>query len=233
MVEGNEAFSRPSPDVIVLQEHPPRMIRTVREGQKAALSMPGPSSLAGSDSDATAAEAARALGARGLRRGIYAQPATRTDIEALHRLFEPHVDAPVASAESAIRVQEASPHSVWSVHSSAGLLGGAAFLPLNTLGLYRLIYGKLDRRDPPLEALAVRLERPAVLYVWALVARGSGLLGLADILRQLDTQRFRGVDVWAQPVTTEGERLAARLGFARISHGDHAFYKLGRSGRPA
>lgn len=194
--------------------------------------MTGPASHARDSQDDAADDAARRLGARGLQRGVYAQPATRSDIEALHRMFEPFVEAPVASAESAVRVQEASPHSVWSVHSPTGLLGGAAFLPLNTLGLYRLIYGKLDRSDPPLEALAVRLERPAVLYVWALVARGSGLLGLADILRQLDTQRFRGIDVWAQPVTTEGERLAARLGFARVSHGEHAFYKLGRSGRP-
>jgi len=175
---------------------------------------------------------ARRLAALGLRRGVYAQPASQTDIEALHAMMRDSVDHhPLASAQTAWRVQEASPHSIWSVHSSAGLLGGAAFLPLNTLGLYRLIYGKLDRADPPLDSIAIRLEKPAVLYVWAVVARGSGLLGLTGVLRQLDTQRFRGVDIWADPVTPEGERLAERLGLARVSHGSQAFYKLDRSGR--
>jgi len=139
------------------------------------------------------------------------------------------VDAPLADAESVARIQEASPNSVWSMHSRSGLVGGVAFLPLNGLGLYRLIYGKLDRREPPLEAIAIRLERPSILYVWALVAEGAGLLGLGEILRQLDGQRFRGVDIWAEPATPEGGRLADRLGFARVEGGNRVFYKLSRS----
>ncbi len=174
---------------------------------------------------------AKRLGALGLRRGVYSQPASRTDIESLHQMFEDSIGRSVASLEAAIRVQEASPHSIWSVHSAAGLLGGVAFLPLNALGLYKLIYGKLDRSNPPLDSIAVHLERPVVLYVWAVVARGSGVLGLSEILPQLDTQRFGGVDIWADPITEEGERLAQRFGLARINHGSQTFYKLDRGGR--
>lgn len=174
---------------------------------------------------------AKRLGALGLRRGVYSQPASRTDIESLHDMFRDSIGRPVASLEAAIRVQEASPHSIWSVHSAAGLLGGVAFLPLNALGLYKLIYGKLDRSDPALDSIAVRMERPVVLYVWAVIARGSGVLGLSEILPQLDTQRFGGVDIWADPVTEEGERLAQRFGLARINHGSQTFYKLDRGGR--
>ncbi len=183
------------------------------------------------DRPAAPFEEAKRLGALGLRRGVYAQPASRADIEQLHGMLGESIEAPLASLESALRVQQASPHSIWSVHSSAGLLGGAAFLPLNALGLYKLIYGKLDRANPPLDSIAVGMERPVVLYVWGVVARGSGVLGLSEILPQLETQRFAGVDIWADPVTEEGERLARRLGLTRISHGTQTFYKLDRGGR--
>jgi hypothetical protein len=176
-------------------------------------------------------QAAKRFGALGLKRGVYSQPASRTDIESLHGMLASSIPGPIASLESAIRVQEASPHSIWSVHSAAGLLGGVAFLPLNALGLYKLIYGKLDRSNPPLDSIAVRMERPVVLYVWAVVARGSGVLGLSEILPQLETQRFGRVDIWADPVSEEGERLAQRFGLTRISHGSQAFYKLDRGGR--
>lgn len=192
--------------------------------------MPALATMSADQPTAPFQEAMR-LGALGLKRGVYAQPASRTDVEALHQMLRESMEGPLAGVESALRVQEASPHSIWSVHSSAGLLGGVAFLPLNALGLYKLIYGKLDRTDPPLESIAVRLERPAVLYVWGVVARGSGVLGLTEILPQLETQRFGGVDIWADPVTEEGERLARRFGLTRISHGSQTFYKLDRGGR--
>ncbi len=176
-------------------------------------------------------EAAMRFGALGLKRGVYSQPASRADIESLHAMLRGSIDAPIAGLDAVIRVQEASPHSIWSVHSATGLLGGVAFLPLNALGLYKLIYGKLDRSNPPLDSIAVRLERPVVLYVWAVVARGSGVLGLTEILPQLETQRFSRVDIWADPVTEEGKRLAQRFGLTRINHGSQTFYKLDRGGR--
>ena len=176
-------------------------------------------------------EEAKRLGALGLKRGVFAQPASRSDIESLHDMLQEGIDGPLAGVEAALRVQESSPHSIWSVHSGAGLLGGVAFLPLNALGLYQLIYGKLDRSNPPPESIAVRLERPVVLYVWAVVARGSGVLGLTEVLPQLETQRFAGVDIWADPVTPEGERLAQRFGLKQVRHGVQTFYKLDRGGR--
>lgn len=160
---------------------------------------------------------------------VFAQPASEAEIRRLHAMFAERTEAPIASADTACRIAAASPLSVWAIRSAKALLGGLAFLPLNNLGLYRLIYGTLDRAEPPLEAIAAGAERPAILYVWALVARPRGLLGLPEILRQLDTQRFRGIDIWADPVTERGERLARRLGFVRAAHGTHPFHKFARS----
>lgn len=168
---------------------------------------------------------------RGSQRRIIARPAGPEEINSLHAMLTARLDHPVASPEAAQQVQDASPGSIWALRSESHLLGGVAFLPLNTLGVYELLYGKLDRTNPRLPTIAPGRERPTALYVWAVVARGDGLLGLPDLLRQLDTQRFGDVDIWADPVTAEGEALARRLGFALVDSGSRNFFKLAREGR--
>jgi hypothetical protein len=162
-------------------------------------------------------------------RGVYAQPASESDIAALHEMLQPHLERPIASAETASRIQTESPNSIWSIYGARGLVGGVAFLPLNALGVYSLIYGQLNPESPSIDAIAIRSERPVALYVWAVVATPAGTAGFADVLRQLDTQRFRGVDIWAQAVTPRGERLAVKLGLERIGHGGRVFFKYRRS----
>jgi hypothetical protein len=161
-------------------------------------------------------------------RGVFAQPASNSDIAQLHAMLVDSYDGPIAPVEVACRVQQASPNAIWSVYGARGLVGGVAFLPLNALGVYSLITGKLSLTDPPLEAIAVRSERPAILYAWALVARPSAMFGIAEVLGHLESQRFRNVDIWANAVTPEGIRLAARLGLERFAHRDGDFFKLTR-----
>ncbi len=163
-------------------------------------------------------------------RRVFVQPASHSDIRHLHGMLADHVEQPVASPESACAIQDASPESIWSMHSATALLGGIAFLPLNPLGLYQLVYGKLDLLHPPVSSVAARSERPAILYLWALVSRGRGIIGLADVMDHLDRRRFRNVDIWTCPVTPKSERLAERLGFTRFSHADRVFYRLKRAG---
>jgi hypothetical protein len=163
------------------------------------------------------------------RRGVYAQPASQSDIQTLHTMLAQRLDNPIASAETACMVQDACPNSVWSVYGAQGLLGGLAFLPLNNLGLYSLIYGKLNFFSPPLDSLAVGEEKPVVIYIWAVVATGSGIAGFADVMRFLDTPRFRHIDIWAQAITPAGERLAARFGLQRFDHTPAPFFKYSRS----
>jgi hypothetical protein len=161
-------------------------------------------------------------------RGVYAQPASHGDIAELHGMLRERMEGRLASAEAACRVQEMSPNSIWSVYGAQGLVGGVAFLPLNALGVYSLIMGRLDLENPPVPAIAVKSERPAILYAWAIVARPAGLFGLADVLRQLDTQRFRNIDIWANAVTPEGRRMATRLGLERFATRDGDFFKFTR-----
>jgi hypothetical protein len=163
-------------------------------------------------------------------RRVFVQPASPSDIRNLHAMLTDHIEQPVATVESACAIQDASPESIWSIHSATELLGGIAFLPLNALGLYQLVYGKLDLLNPAVNAVAGRIDRPAILYLWAIVSRGRGIIGLADIMDHLDRRRFRHVDIWTSPVTPRGERLAEQLGFTRFSHANRVFYRLKRTG---
>ncbi len=165
-----------------------------------------------------------------LRRGVYSQPASQSDIHDLHAMLGQHLDMPLARAEAACSVQRARANSLWSIHSKDGLIGGAAFLPLNALGLYKLIYGKLDLQDPDIDCISVHPERPAILYLWALIAQGSALAGLSGLLDFLETPAFRRVDIWTRAVTPRGERLALKLGFKAMGQGDRVFFKYDRSG---
>jgi hypothetical protein len=162
-------------------------------------------------------------------RHVFVQPASHSEIHQLHLMLAGRIGQAIASAESACLIQDTSPQSIWSMHSATQMLGGIAFLPLNPLGLYQLVYGTLDLLNPAVNSVAARNERPSILYLWALVSRGRGIIGLADVMEYLGKQRFRNVDIWTCPVTQRSERLAERLGFTRFSHGDRVFYRLKRT----
>jgi hypothetical protein len=164
-------------------------------------------------------------------RGVFAQPASTRDIEALHGMMREQFDGRLAGPETACRIQQISPNSIWSVYGAAGLAGGIAFLPLNGLGVYDLICGRLDLAAPPDAAIAVRSERPSILYAWAMVAKPAAFFGLAEVLRQLDQGRFRHVDIWTNAVTPAGLRMAAKLGLERFGATDGAFFKFAREER--
>jgi hypothetical protein len=150
---------------------------------------------------------------------------------ALHGMMKDQFEGQLASPEVACRIQQISPNSIWSVYSASGLAGGIAFLPLSALGVYDLLSRQLDLAAPPDSAIAIRSERPSILYAWAMVAKPSALFGLADVLRQLDQGRFRRVDIWANAVTPSGLRMAMRLGLERFGASDGAFFKFARESR--
>jgi hypothetical protein len=149
------------------------------------------------------------------RRGIYSQPASQTEIHALHVMLGQHVTEPLAKADAACAVQSKRANSIWSFHAARGLNGGVGFLALNPLGLYKLIYGKLDLTDPDLDCISPHPERPAILYLWALVAQGSGIGGLSGILDFLETPALRRVDIWTRAVTPVGPSERALFKYDR------------------
>jgi hypothetical protein len=57
--------------------------------------------------------------------------------------------------------------------------GYFAFLPLNKAGLAGLLDGSLDRKNPPLAAIAAQNEKAAGVYIWHVYAPGPLAAGLS------------------------------------------------------
>jgi len=97
------------------------------------------------------------------------------------------------------------------------LIGAFALLKLNALGVARLVAGRMTMADPALETLAETDEVPAGVYFWALLARGRARLGVSRVLRWLQEPRLRRADLWATPVTADGQRFVDNLGFRPVA----------------
>lgn len=113
------------------------------------------------------------------------------------------------------RVAAADPDSVWVFDCGGRAAGGFAFLFLTAEGVARMLDGRLDMRAPELRFLAHAGERPEGVYLWALLARGRAAAALPQVLAMLRGPRFCEADLWAAPVTRDGERFVENLGFVR------------------
>ncbi len=90
--------------------------------------------------------------------------------------------APVPVVQSVYRHNPLAWWTIWrsadAARAKPEMVGLAAYLPLNGLGLEALRRGDLTARDPDLRLLAPHGEAPAALYLWAIVAHGlSDLAG--------------------------------------------------------
>jgi predicted GNAT family N-acyltransferase len=96
--------------------------------------------------------------------------------------------------------------------------GFLAVLPLTHEGTSRLVDGRLDTRNPDLSFVARQWERPAGIYVWAIHAKGAIAAAIPLVLQKYSSPLYRGVNIYARPVTKEGLRLVEQVGFSPGAH---------------
>jgi len=127
-----------------------------------------------------------------------------------------------ASNETVRRVARHNPDSIWGIarrdRYAAGdtaAEGYLAFLMLNDAGADRLLTGRLDPTDPPLDLLTRQHEKPAAIYVWGVYARGAIAGGVPLALEKVWTPLYRRAPLLARAVTGEGRRMLESLGFDR------------------
>ena len=128
----------------------------------------------------------------------------------------------VAPLEVVHRVVSHNPDSLWAIArrknydpSAPRGEGLLAFLMLNERGMRQLIAGTFDATDPDLSLLAAQSERPAGIYVWAVMARGVIAGGIPLALEKVATPLYRGVDLYSRAVTEDGRRILEATGFRR------------------
>src|SRR6202040_884778 len=91
--------------------------------------------------------------------------------------------------------------------------GYLAFLMLNDEGADRLLTGRLDPTNPPLDLLTRQHEKPAVIYVWGVYARGAVAGGVPLALEKVWRPLYRKAPLLARAATPEGYRMLENFGF--------------------
>ncbi len=96
------------------------------------------------------------------------------------------------------------------------LLGGMAFLYLNTRGHDALILGEMSPSSPDFELFARSDEQVSATYIWAIGTTGRGIAGLGKAAAHLRKPRYLNADCFAQPSTKAGRDLLIATGFIQM-----------------
>src|SRR3979490_2806326 len=96
------------------------------------------------------------------------------------------------------------------------LLGGIAFLYLNSCGHDALILDEISLTQPDIGLLARHDEEVSAIYLGALAATGRGVIASGKVAAHLRTPRYVNADCFAQPSTEAGRDWLISTCFKQI-----------------
>lgn len=108
------------------------------------------------------------------------------------------------------------PECILTFSRNGVLLGGMAFLYLNSRGHDALLLDDICLTEPDIRLLASGDEEVSAIYIWAIAAIGRGIAGLGKAAAHLRKPRYRGADCFAQPATPAGRDIMLATGFRPI-----------------
>lgn len=151
---------------------------------------------------------------------VFVRIARFEEIEALHQLTVSQIGTQVAPLKAMQDVHSHNPESLWIIFRSpsgdkaqSSLAGYYGFLHLNQAGYEALQKRTLTPRDPDLSLIAAAGERPAAVYVWAIVARRLTTLTIPLVGKGLGIKRYGGLQFYATPATMGGLNGLKGYGF--------------------
>jgi hypothetical protein len=159
---------------------------------------------------------------------IHVKHADIHDVPPLLQYAEGVMGVSLACEATVARVACANPDTLWSFWRNGRLVGGFAVLMLNAAGLAALLDGTMDLSNPPAQLLARAGERPAGLYVWAVLGSAVGAEGVAHVIRRLQRRPYEAADVFALPATDDGLRFMRGLGFRAVPGHPRALHRYVR-----
>ena len=127
--------------------------------------------------------------------------ASPLEIATLHALIAKDIGGKVASLPVMVKASQINRDSFWTIirrRDSDGrdeITGCYAFLFLNALGERAIEARTFDATDPPLEYLVSSGERPALVYMWAIVARKMLAVTFPMISQGFDSGPYGGLPV--------------------------------------
>lgn len=151
---------------------------------------------------------------------VFLRMADFSEIEALHELTVTQIGKLVAPLQAMQDVYRHNPESTWVIfrspsgdRSDSYLAGYYAFLPLNEAGHEALKNRTLRARQPDVRLLAAAGERPAAVYVWAIVAKRLMTLTTPLVGKALGVKRYGGLPFYATAATMSGLNAVKGFGF--------------------
>jgi hypothetical protein len=152
---------------------------------------------------------------------IFVRHPSEQEISNLYALSQTEISPDVAPLELVRDVYKHNNDSFWGVYymksdspdEIPAFIGYYGFLHLNAEGQERLEDGSFDALHPPFGQLAKEGERPAVIYVWALVAKKVARLATPLIAKALGKDRYGGVPIYAKASTFGGLSTIKGYGF--------------------
>jgi len=114
------------------------------------------------------------------------------------------------------RHSDFDPECILTFSRQEKLLGGMAFLYLNTRGHDALILGEMLPSSPDFALFARSDEQVSATYIWAIGTSGRGIAGLGKAAAHLRKPRYVNADCFAQPSTAAGRDLLIATGFIQM-----------------
>jgi hypothetical protein len=147
---------------------------------------------------------------------IEVRPARYSELSILadvaHRLVPGvQITAPILGGYSAF-----DPECILTFSRREQLLGGIAFLYLNSRGHDALILDEISLTHPDIRLLARRDEEVSAIYIWAVAATGRGIAGYGKVAAHLRTPRYVNANCFAQPSTKAGRDWLISTCFKQI-----------------
>ena len=146
---------------------------------------------------------------------------TEEEIDNIHSLTKMELSVSTVPLPVIKGVHNHNNDTLWGVYQStdgkkenARMIGYYGFLHLNQAGRDALERDEFDGSNPPLSLLAATGERPAAIYVWAVVARGVARYATPLTARALGRELYGGVPIYAMAGTMGGLSSIKGYGFA-------------------
>ena len=164
---------------------------------------------------------------------------TDEEIDNIHDLTKTEITASTVPLPVIKAVHKHNRDSFWGVYMAADgnkaharFIGYYSFLHLNQAGLEALERGAFDGSNPDLALLAASGERPAAVYVWAVVARRVARIATPLTCRGLGRELYGGLPLYTTAGTMGGLNAIKGYGFAAAREADAGVGNLFRLDPP-
>jgi hypothetical protein len=159
---------------------------------------------------------------------IDVQPARHPELSALAYMANRLVPGVQIAEPDLERYFIFDPESILTFSRKQKLLGGVAFLYLNSRGHDALILNGINLTNPDFGLLASRSDGVSAIYVWAIAGQGRAMGGLGNVSTHLSEPRFASANIYAQPSSADGRNLMIALGFESIPSCQHDLWRYER-----